>query len=74
MKLALCVPPRSQPTSSVPVCTLVSRIEVAVRLFFFVFFLQPVCLIWIYVLNSLKNKLIACLLFRDMYAYQRQFL
>ena len=49
--------------------TLVSRIEVPVRLFFFAFFPQPVCLIWVYVFISLKKKWIACLLIWDMYAY-----
>ena len=43
-------------------CTLVSRIEVSVRLFFFAFFPQPVCLIWVYMFNSLKkNELPVCL-------------
>jgi hypothetical protein len=36
--------------------TLVSQIEVPVRLFFFAFFPQPVCLIWAYVFISLKKK------------------
>ena len=41
---------------------LVSRIEVPVRLFFFAFFPQPVCLIWVYVFISLKkNELPVCL-------------
>ena len=36
--------------------TLVSRIEVPVRLFFFAFFPQPVCLIWVYVFISFFLK------------------
>ena len=36
--------------------TLVSLIEVPVRLFFFAFFPQPVCLIWVYVFNSFFKK------------------
>ena len=37
--------------------TLVSRIEVPVRLFFFAFFPQPVCLIWVYVFNRFLKKM-----------------
>ena len=49
--------------------TLGSRIEVPVRLFFFGFFSQPVCLIWVYAFNRFLEKWISCLLIWDMYAY-----
>jgi hypothetical protein len=52
--------------------TLVSRIEVPVRLFFFAFYPQPVCLIWVYVFNIFFLKGIACLPIWDMYACKRQ--
>ena len=51
--------------------TLGSRIEVPVCLFFFGFFPQPVCLIWVYVFNSFFKKWIACWLIWDMCAYLR---
>ena len=59
--------------SYVIVNTLESRIEVPVRLFFFGFFPQPVCLIWVYVFNSFSKKWIACVLIWDMYAYYQHF-
>jgi len=42
--------------------TLGSRIEVPVRLFFFGFFPQPVCLIWVYAFKRfLENEFPVCL-------------